>query len=140
MQICTHKYILTTIYYSFKDKLKHIIKNDFGKFILCLFLLCAFSCFSLLSCGFQLNIKNIIFVFFVFLLPLCIFNYKVFRNLIILHGVISVLYLPAGRIWGRMNNNILSSIIGTNLSESKDFLSLIPYKYFIEQVIFVFII
>lgn len=138
-QLSNH-YLLTKIFFIFKSKITHIIKNDLGKFILCLFLLCVFSCFSLLSGGFQLNIKNIVFVFFVFLLPLFIFNYQVFRNLIILHGVISVLYLPAGRIWGRMNNNIISSIIGTNLSESKDFFSLIPYQYFIEQFIFIIII
>ena len=133
-------YLLTKIYYIFKNKLTHIIKNDLGKFVLCLFFLCAFSCFSLLGGGFNLYVKNIIFIFVIFLLPLLVFNYQVFRNLIVLHGIVSILYLPAGRIWGRMNNNILSSIVGTNFSESKDFFSLITYRCFIEQIIFLIVL
>ena len=138
-QLSNH-YLLTKIVCAFKQRITHIVQNDLGGFVLFLFFLCVFSCLSLLGGGFQLNTTSIVFVFIVFLLPLFIFNYQVFRYLVLIHGVISILYFPVGRIWGRVNNNIISSLIGTNLSESKDFFSLIPYKYFIGQFVFIIII
>ena len=136
----SNNYLLTKILCVFKNKIIHIVQNDLGKFILFLCLLCVFSCLSLLSGGFQLNVANIVFIFVIFLLPLFIFNYQVFRYLVLIHGIVSTIYFPVGRIWGRVNNNIISSLIGTNLFESKDFFSLIPYKYFIGQFAFVVVI
>lgn len=84
----------------------------------------------------DVTIGGIIYMFALFAAILFFGKNKIFSLSVIAYSLFVVLYLPVAQIWGRVDANIISSLFGTNMSESKEFLSIIPPKFYALQLLF----
>ncbi|MDR5615319.1 phosphoethanolamine transferase [Arsenophonus sp.] len=117
-----------------KDKIKNILsRSDY--FIPKLMFL--FITFSLVHFGLGYATKPIYTVGIVaFLVSINRLNF-LYYLFVIIFSVIAAVYLPASIMYGQPSFNIASSILYTDQNEAKEFISTIPYYYFLVSILII---
>ncbi|CAE15391.1 MULTISPECIES: hypothetical protein [Photorhabdus] len=92
----------------------------------------AFFIFCLLAhmaLGYRLKIAYVFAIFFIFLLLNKVT--VVYRPLLIVLGVVTLVYAPIGLTYGSPNFNSILSLFYTNEQEASEFISSIPVEYYL---------
>lgn len=125
-------FVLTLSVWNIKMN-KGFLSSSRVMFFLKIFLLFLFICLSHIALGYAFKPIYALAVFLL-LLSMNIYNFIYFPFVIIL-ALISAIYYPTAMLYGEPSFNIATSMLYTDKKESIEFLSNIPYHYYVVSLL-----